>query len=144
MINWSKMTTMKQASCEATHVHYVTVSVGLWLEYIKGSGSKFSFIPDWWPCRRTDLWEGLTAEGWGGVLEVQPERTGKDGKMKLEEVKFRIGKREGASKRESKEEMRKSVGGATVDLEYILVVFVDLFSAVSPGFGARLWFEAVN
>lgn len=29
---------MKRASCEATHVHYVSVSAGLWLEYIKGFG----------------------------------------------------------------------------------------------------------
>lgn len=98
VINWSKMTTMKQASCEATHVHYVTVSVGLWLEYIKGSGSKFSFIPDWWPCRRTDLWGGLTSEGWGSVLVDQPGRGW--GKMELE-VNFRAERREGTSQQES-------------------------------------------
>lgn len=29
------MTTKEPASCEAAHVHYLSVSAGLWLEYIK-------------------------------------------------------------------------------------------------------------
>lgn len=32
------MTTKERGSCEAAHVHYVSVSAGLWLEYIKDPG----------------------------------------------------------------------------------------------------------
>lgn len=36
------MTAMRQTSREAAHVHYVSLSAGLWLEYIKDSGGQSS------------------------------------------------------------------------------------------------------
>lgn len=61
---------------------------------------------------------------------------GKGGKMELEEVKFRT---EGRKVRAKGNLKRKSAGGetevvTTADLEYILVVFVDLFRCSLPWF----------
>lgn len=61
---------------------------------------------------------------------------GKRGKMELEEVKFRT---EGRKVRAKGILKRKSAGGetevvTTVDLECILVVFVDLFCCGLPWF----------
>lgn len=110
---------------------------GLWLEYIKGSGSKCSFIPDWWPRRVSDLWG---PNSWGrrrrtGLARENSEdgETGNDGKM---EVKFRI---EGRKVRAKENLKRKSAGGETevvtiVDLEYILVVLAYLFCCSLPWF----------
>lgn len=84
------MTTMKRASCEVTHVHYVSVSAGLWLEYIKGLGFKVQLHPRLMtpqtgrPLGRSNSWGrrlrilDRTGRGWG-----------KGGKMELKEVKFR-------------------------------------------------------
>lgn len=127
---------MKRASCEVTHVHYVSVSAGLWLEYIKGLGFKVQLHPrlmtpqTGWPLG------GLTAGGGGYIYWTdQGEKRGW-GKIELKEVKFRT---EGRKIRTKGYLKRKSAGGemevfTMVDLEYILVVFDDLFCCSLPWF----------
>ena len=109
VINWSKMTTMKQASCEATHVHYVSVSAGLWLEYIKGLGVGVQLHPRLMTLQTDWPLGGLTAGG-GGGWTGRGEHRGwwKGGKMELEEVKFRT---EGRKVRAKGNSERKSAGG---------------------------------
>lgn len=65
------MTTKEPASCEAAHVHYVSVSAGLWLEYIKdpggqGSASSQTDDPaDWLTFVGSNSWGEVVAD-WTG------------------------------------------------------------------------------
>lgn len=115
---------------------------GLWLEYIKGSGSKFSFIPDWWPCRLTDLF-------WGRRLHIldQLERgdggeRGRDG----EKMRWNLGQK-GGKARAKVNLKRMSAGGRSRGAwlpQWTLNISLWFWSicsvAVSPGFCVWLCF----
>jgi len=134
------MTTMKQAS----HAHYVSVSAGVWLEYIKGLGPKFSFIPDWWPRRQTDLWG---SNSWGRmwrILDRPWER-----RLGIERGGTRWNQRwnfwhEGRKVRAKGTLKRKTAGGKTEVLPQVtLNISLCFFTALSPvlglGSGLKQW-----
>lgn len=131
------MAAMKQASCEAAHVHYMSVSAGFVVGIHQGLRVKVQLHPRLMTLQTDWPFLGEEAAHTGPARERgDGGERGRDGEKN--EVKFRTEGRKSESEGESKED----VGGrekqrcmvTAVDLEYILVVLVDLFSCGLPWF----------